>query len=154
MKINIKKFLLITIITFLVGSIFSFLTMHNVDVYKELNKPFEIPSIVFPIVWSILYLLMSVSCYIISESKSKQKDSAILIYGVQLVINSIWTLIFFGFNQYLLSFIWILLLLISIIFMIIKFYKINKSAGLLQIPYLLWTLFASYLNLMIYILNK
>lgn len=153
-KINWKKFFIIAIITFVVGSFFSFFVMNSMDSFKELEKPINVPGILFPIVWSILYLLMSISCYIISESNNKCKNNAIIWYVIQLVINSLWSLIFFGFDAYLFSFIWIILLLISVIIMVIKFYIIDKKTAYLQIPYILWIIFAGYLNLGIYLLNR
>lgn len=153
-KINWKRLIIIIIITFIVGSFFSFFTMNNMDTFKELKKPINVPGVLFPVVWSILYLLMSISCYIITTKDDKNKDNAIIWYGIQLVINSLWSLIFFGFSAYLFSFIWIILLLISVIIMIVKFYKIDKMASYLNIPYVLWILFAGFLNLGIYILNR
>ena len=153
-KINWKRLIIITIITFLVGSFFSFLTMNNMSAFKELEKPINVPAIIFPIVWSILYLLMSISCYIITESNDKNKDKVIIWYGINLVVNSLWSLIFFGFGTYLLSFIWIILLLIIVIIMMAKFYNINKKAAYLNIPYILWIIFAGYLNFGIYLLNR
>ena len=153
-KINWKRLITITIITFLVGSFFSFLTMNNMSAFKELEKPINVPAIIFPIVWSILYLLMSVSCYITTESNDKNKDKAIIWYGINLVVNSLWSLIFFGFGTYLLSFIWIILLLIIVIIMMAKFYNIDKKAAYLNIPYILWIIFAGYLNFGIYLLNR
>ena len=149
-KINWKRLIVIIIITFVVGSFFSFFTMNNMDTFKELEKPINVPGILFPIVWSILYLLMSISLYIVID---KNRNS-LIIYSIQLIINSLWTLIFFGFGAYLLAFIWIILLLIAIVIMIAKFYNIDKKAAYLNIPYLLWVLFATYLNLGIYLLNK
>lgn len=153
-KINWKRLIIITIITFLVGSFFSFFTMNNMSVFKELEKPINVPAIIFPIVWSILYLLMSISCYIITESNDKNKDKAVIWYGINLVVNSLWSLIFFGFGTYLLSFIWIILLLIIVIIMMAKFYNINKKAAYLNILYILWIIFAGYLNFGIYLLNR
>ena len=149
-KIDWKRLIIIIIITFVVGSFFSFFTMNNMDTFKELEKPINVPGILFPIVWSILYLLMSISLYIVID---KNRNS-LIIYSIQLIINSLWTLIFFGFGAYLLAFIWIILLLIAIVIMIAKFYNIDKKAAYLNIPYLLWVLFAAYLNLGIYLLNK
>lgn len=121
--------------------------------YGDLNKPFDVPSIVFPIVWVILYILMGISIYIISEDKYKDKTKAYTLYIVQLIMNSLWTLFFFGFNWYTFSAIWIILLLIAVILMIISFFKIDKKAAYLQIPYVLWLLFALYLNVSIAIMN-
>lgn len=154
MKINWKKLIIITLLTFFVGSFFNFFTMNNMETFKELSKPIDVPGILFPIVWTILYLLMSVSYYIISNSNDKQKDESKTIYIVQLIINSLWSLIFFGFEAYLLAFIWIIILLIAVIVMIVKFYKVNRLSAYLQIPYVLWIIFAGYLNLGIYILNQ
>lgn len=153
MKINYKKLIVIIIITMLIGSFFSFFTGN--DIYNEIVKPpLSPPGLVFPIVWFILYTLMGISFYIVLETDSVERDIACLLYIIQLVFNSFWTLIFFGFNNFLLSFIWLLVLIGLVIFMIIKFYKVNKTAGLLQIPYLLWLIFALYLNFSIYLLNK
>lgn len=153
-KINWKKLIIITIITFVVGSFFSWFLMNNMETFNELEKPIKVPGILFPIVWSILYLLMSISCYIITESNNSKRKNAIIWYAIQLIINSLWSLIFFGFNLYLFSFIWIVLLGITVVIMIIKFYKIDKRAAYLNIPYILWILFAGYLNLGIYLLNR
>lgn len=128
--------------------------MNNMDTFKALEKPIDVPGIVFPIVWSILYLLMSISYYIVSGTSDKSRNEARVAYVVQLIINSLWTLIFFGFEAYLFAFIWIIILLISVIVMIVKFYKVDKKAAYLQIPYVLWILFAGYLNLGIYLLNR
>lgn len=153
-KFDFKAFIIITVITFIVGSFFSFFTMNNMDTFKELNKPINVPGILFPIVWSILYFLMSISCYIIYKSDNKDKKKALITYGIQLIINSLWTLIFFGFDAYLFAFIWIILLIFTVSIMIISFYSIDKKAAYLNIPYILWIAFAGYLNLGIYILNR
>ena len=154
MRIDWKKLIIITVITFIVGTFFSFFTMNSMDTFKDLSKPINVPGVLFPIVWSILYLLMSISCYLIVQSNDKDKKEGIILYAIQLVINSLWTLIFFGFGAYLLSFIWIIILLIVVIIMLAKFYNINKIAMYISIPYVLWLLFAAYLNLGIYLLNK
>lgn len=144
---SIKKLLKYIVVTFLIGSFFA-IFINNRELYAELNKPIDVPSIVFPIVWSILYLLMSISIYLTSSNKDAKK-----IYFLQLIVNSLWTLVFFGFRWYTFSFIWLLLLITLVTIMVIKFYKINKVATYINIPYLLWLLFAAYLNLGIIILN-
>lgn len=152
---NIKKLLLFIIGTIIIGSISSFLTMNNMNIYNQLIKPpLNPPGIVFPIVWTILFILMGISLYLISETNYKNKSKAYKIYIVQLIVNSLWTLLFFGLNLRLLSFFWIILLIVLVIKMILEFYKINKTSAYLQIPYLLWLIFASCLNLAIYLLNK
>lgn len=149
MKINIKLLIFCIIITFFIGSFFSLFT--SPAMYENLNKSIAVPKIAFPVVWSILYLLMSISLYLIIQ-KSKN-NTAIQLYFTQLIFNSLWTLIFFGFKLYFLSFIWILILTIMIVIMIYEFYHLSKIASFINIPYLLWVIFASYLNLTILLLN-
>ena len=151
MKINLKSLLLCIVITFFIGSFFALFIGSNS--YVDLNKAIDVPGYIFPIVWSILYLLMGISLYIIYESYGYNKNSATKTYFLQLLVNSFWTLIFFGFKLYLLGFIWILLLIVLVIIMIIKFYNINKLSGLMNTPYLFWLVFAGFLNLSIIILN-
>lgn len=93
---------------------------------------------------------MGISCYIVYEKTNKIEP----IYIIQLVVNAIWTILFFGLKIRLFSFFWILLLIGLVIDMISKFSEVDKKAGLMNIPYLLWLIFASYLNLAIYFLNK
>ena len=124
------------------------------NIYKEIVKPkFSPSSIAFPIVWSILYILMSISLYLVLKSSNTDYKSSLKIYTFQLLVNSTWTLIFFGFNNYLLGIIWIILLIVLVITMITNFYNKNKISALLQIPYLLWLCIALYLNISIYLLN-
>lgn len=140
------------LIPVIVGGIVGLLISQSMD-YNELVKPvLSPPSIVFPIVWTILYILMGVS-YGILQSKDLVDKKINTIYYWQLGVNAIWPILFFLLKWRLFSFIWIILLAISVLVMIIQFFKKDKLAGALQIPYLLWTLFATYLNLGIYILN-
>ena len=148
-KIYIKSILIPVIIVGIVGLI----TASSID-YNSLEKPFLAPpSIAFPLVWTILYILIGVS-YGILKSKKITNSEINLIYYIQLGVNSLWSIFFFIVKWRLFSFIWIIILAILIIVMIFKFYNKDKVAGLLQIPYLLWVLFASYLNISIYLLNK
>lgn len=150
---KIKIYAKSILIPVLIGGIVGLIISSAID-YNSLQKPFLAPpSIVFPIVWTILYILMGIS-YGILKSKSLTNKKIDLIYYIQLAVNAAWSIIFFLLKWRLFAFIWILLLDILVVLMIIKFYKKDKTAGLLQIPYILWTLFASYLNLAIYILNK
>lgn len=148
-KIYIKSIL----IPMIIGGIVGLITASSID-YNSLEKPFLAPpSIAFPIVWTILYILIGVS-YGILKSKKITNSEINLIYYIQLGVNSLWSIFFFIVKWRLFSFIWIIILAILIIVMIFKFYNKDKVAGLLQIPYLLWVLFASYLNISIYLLNK
>lgn len=136
-----------------VGVLSFLFTMGNMDIYSEINTMIEPPKILFPIVWTILYILMGISSYKIYKSYSDHKKDALLIYACQLIVNFFWSIIFFNFRNFLLAFIWIIALDILVILMIYYFYKINKKAGLLQIPYLLWLGFATFLTYQIYVLN-
>ena len=142
---NIKKFILIVILTFLIGTIPSWFISMDIS---NLVKPFEIPTIIFPIVWTILYLMMAISYYLVSN-----KSNTFGIYFAQLVFNSLWTVFFFGLKLRLFAFIWLIALFVLVVLMLVKYYKINKTAGYLLIPYSLWLVFAGYLNLSIYLLN-
>ena len=140
------------LIPVIVGAIVGIITSGFMD-YEMLEKPFLAPpGIVFPIVWTILYILMGVSYGILKSNDLVNKEIN-SVYYIQLAVNSLWSIIFFVLKWRLFAFIWIILLAILIISMIRKFYEQNKIAGLLQIPYLLWVIFASYLNLAFYILN-
>lgn len=151
-NINYKLLILNIIFPLAIGFIGNFLG--NPDSYSIINKPFfSPPAIVFPIVWTILYTLMGISAYMISTSNDKDKNKAYLIYVIQLIVNGLWSLFFFRLRWYLFAFIWILLLISLVIIMIDKFTKISKTSGYLQIPYLIWLIFASILNLSIYFLN-
>lgn len=141
------------LIPVIIGGIVGFIISGSMD-YSSLQKPFLAPpSILFPIVWTILYILMGVS-YGILLDKSLIDLKTNALYYLQLFVNALWPIIFFVLKWRFFAFLWILFLDILVITMIINFYKKNKLSGLLQIFYLLWSLFASYLNLSIYLLNR
>lgn len=122
--------------------------------YESVRKsPLTPPSFVFPIVWTILYTLMGISAAMIYQSNSPGKRRALIIYAIQLIVNLAWSFLFFNLQIYGLSFFWLLLLLVLIIVMIIQFWPINRTAALLQIPYLIWVSFAGYLAYSVWILN-
>ena len=149
MKINIRKLLFFIIIPVFLGSLVGFLTS-SFNNYNEIIQPRFAPSgILFPIVWTILYILMGISSYIVSET-----GGSLVIYIIQLIVNLLWSFLFFLFKWYFISFLWILLLIVLVVIMIRKFFNISKVSSYLQIPYLLWLIFASILNFSIYILNK
>ncbi len=148
-KIYLKSILIPLVLGGIVGFIISGSTDYNSLIQPELAPP----AILFPIVWTILYFLMGLSYGIITIYSDLDSDVKTIYYS-QLIVNLIWPIIFFVMKNRLLALIWIILLLILIIIMIIKFYKKNKVASLIQIPYLLWTIFATYLNFSIYLLNK
>ena len=137
MKIDYKKLAIFILIPILLGSLVGFLTVPN----SNIDSIF--PPIVFPIVWTILYTLMGVSSYLIY----KETNEISKIYIIQLVVNLIWSFIFFNLELFTIAFIWILLLILLVIIMIRDFIPKNKLAGYLQIPYLIWLIIAAILNL-------
>ncbi|PKM72787.1 MAG: tryptophan-rich sensory protein [Firmicutes bacterium HGW-Firmicutes-16] len=152
---KLRPYIISILIALAVGVLSGIATNSGMPIYERLIKPpLTPPSAVFPIVWPILYILMGIGAAIIWESTDKKCGTALSIYAFQLVFNAIWSVLFFGFEAYLLSFIWLILLWLLIIMMIISFYRIRPIAGLLQIPYLLWVTFAGYLNFMIWQLNR
>lgn len=151
MKINWKKLIISIAIPVGLGTLVGLLTSTGSNYDTVVQPSFAPPGILFPIVWTILYTLMGTSYYIVSENSDN--DDALKIYWAQLIVNLLWSFLFFTFKLYFISFLWILLLICLVVVMIVKFYKINKISGLIQIPYLLWLLFASILNFSIYLLN-
>lgn len=137
----------------LIGALVGIITSGSMD-YNMLQKPpLAPPGTVFPIVWTILYILMGIS-YGILKVNNQTNEEIDWIYYIQLAINALWSIIFFNFKWRLFAFVWIILLAVAIISMIRKFFGKNKIAGLLQIPYILWVIFATYLNFGFYILNR
>ena len=144
----IKSILIPVILGGIVGLIIS-----NFMDYDIINKPpLSPPAILFPIVWTVLYILMGIS-YGILKTNNLVDDKVKSVYYTQLLTNVTWPIIFFAFKWRFIAIIWIIVLLILIIYMTIIFYKKNKLAGLLQIPYIIWTIFATYLTIRVYILN-
>ena len=137
-----------------IGGLSAFLTKDSMPIYSNLNQPaFAPPPEIFPIVWTILFILMGIAAAIVWNSNGKQLDSALLYYGAQLVMNFCWTLIFFNFRAFFIAFLWLIVLLILIGITAVKFYRINKIAGWLMLPYFAWVCFAGYLNYAIWQLN-
>ncbi len=154
-EINWKALIISLLISLGIGTLSGILNKEAFEAYSAFTKPpLSPPSIVFPIVWTVLYFLMGISAYKIFASDDVNRRNALIIYGIQLFVNFAWPFIFFGAQEFLFAFIWLLLLIFAVASMIFVFLKIDKTAGLLQIPYLIWLLFAAYLNFGVYILNK
>ncbi len=153
-NIKWKSLLANVAIPLAIGGIASLVVNDGFSNYSDVTKPaLSPPPWIFPVVWTILYILMGISTYLIYEKDKNLNRNSFIIYAVQLVLNFIWPILFFGFDAYLLSLIILVLLVIFVVAMIINFYKESKVAGLLQIPYLIWLLFAAYLNLGVFLLN-
>lgn len=152
---KLKPYIISIILALSVGALSGFATKNSMDLYQVINRPMlSPPSSVFPIVWTVLYILMGISAAMIYTSKDKNKDKALKFYIIQLILNFFWSIIFFNLEAYLIAFLWLVILAIVIIIMIKEFAKINKTAAYLQIPYLIWVIFAGYLNFSIWMLNK
>lgn len=155
-KKKITELLIFIVSAELVGALSALLTGDFMQNYNNLVKPpLSPPGFVFPLVWSILYALMGISAFLVFISSKRQsiKNNALTIYGAQLFINFLWSIIYFRFNSPLIAFIDIIVLDLLVIIMIMKFCKINRISAIINIPYLIWILFASYLNISTVILN-
>lgn len=153
MKIEWKKLFICIAIALIIGGISAFLTRGNMQAFDMLNKPaLSPPGWLFPIVWTVLYILMGIASYLVLVSQ-KTNNNALVLYGIQLFFNFFWSIIFFNLELYIFAFVWLVILWILILKTAISFYQIEKTAGYLMIPYLLWVTFAGYLNLGIYFLN-
>ena len=155
---KIKEIAIAIIIPLLVGGLSPFLTKDAMNEFKNLNQPFlSPPAWLFPLAWTILYILLGFSSYFIYKNNNvylyEEKEKTLLLYGIQLVFNFLWSIIFFNMKKYVFAFIWLLLLFGIIIMLMINAKKVSKISYYLLIPYVLWVLFALYLNIMIAILN-
>ena len=155
-----KPYIVSILISVGVGLLSAFFTRNSMDIYSEIvTPPLSPPSVLFPIVWTVLFVLMGVSCALVYTDKTPavpyaNTEKALVIYAISLVVNFLWSIIFFNLRFFGFSFVWLLLLWFLIFLTIREYLKINKTAAYLQIPYLVWVTFAGYLNLGIWILNR
>ena len=159
---EIKKFLICVAIPLLTGFLSSMIavllsqTSFQIQ-YAQLIKPDFVPSAgLFSIIWPILYILMGISAYIIrSSNKSTQKiNDAIFLYYLQLALNFLWSILFFGLDLKFVAFVESVILTLVLVIMIYRFYKIDKTAAILNIPYIIWMVFVIFLSYFIWVLNK
>jgi tryptophan-rich sensory protein len=160
-KVDNKKNILALVISIViaegVGALSAYLGMTNSQIYSTLVKPsFAPPPIVFAIVWPILYLLMAIAAYRIWLRGRGEIDvrKALILYAVQLIFNFLWTIIFFRCRLIGLAFFELLLLLIFILLTTFEFFRLDKTAGILMLPYILWVSFAGVLNFTLWMLNN
>lgn len=152
MKFKNKDTLILSILIPLAVGSLSALFSGRMDMIME-QSALTPPAFIFPIVWTILYILMGISAYLIYSSDSPDKINALTVYALQLVFNFFWSIVFFRLSWYLFAFLWLVIMIWLIAVMIWRFYQISPLAAYLQLPYLLWCLFAAYLNFMVYRLN-
>lgn len=155
MTVNVKRLLKYLVITLGTGAL-SALASGGFEKYADLKKPpLSLPDAVFPVVWTVLYVLMAVSAYIINGSTEvKERSKALTVFYIQLAVNFMWSVIFFRFGLFGAAAVWLFMLIIWIISMLREFAKLDKTAARLQIFYLIWCVFALYLNIGVFILNK
>ena len=155
--INLKKLIIAIAIPELVGFLSAIITGNIGETYKSFKSPpLSPPGIIFPIVWAILYALMGIASYIIFEEvkgRQKEQKQALSFYGAQLAVNFIWPIIFFKLKAYTAAVFVIFILLILVIITALKFKNLNKTAFWLLVPYIIWLLFATYLNIGVAVLN-
>ena len=155
MNINWKKFLICLAIPLATGGLATLLS-GGMDRYQVMNQPpLSPPGWIFPVVWTVLYLLMGYASYRIAESDVPKEDrrKALIFYGIQLFLNFLWPIVFFGYQWYFAAFILLLVLWAFIYITMYLFEPIDEPAQTLLIPYLLWVTFAGYLNLGVALLN-
>lgn len=156
MKAKTKSLIINLAIPLAVGGLSALITKDSMIMFDYVKKPpLAPPDWLFPVAWTILYILMGLAAYYVhtSHKPKKQIDSALLFYGIQLFFNFFWSIFFFNLEKYLFSFIWLVAMWVLILITTVKFFGIEKKSGYLMLPYILWTTFAAYLNLGVYMLN-
>ena len=157
MKISaLKTYAAWILFTEAVGALSGYLSREGTKLYNTtiIQPPLSPPSIVFPIVWSILFALMGIgAARVYLAPPSPARTRSLLLFLLQLAFNFFWSIIFFHFQAFGFALIWLAVLWLLILWMTLSFAKIDKAAALLQIPYLLWVAFAAYLNYGVWTLN-
>lgn len=153
-KIRLTELLIFIFSTELVGVLSGLIAGNSFGTYSEISKPpLSPPSWLFPLMWAILYAIMGASAYIVYYNNKENRKNNLILYGIQLFFNFIWSIIFFRFQLFGVSSAIIFILIALVIRMIMQFRKSNRIAGYINIPYLIWLIFALYLNIGIFILN-
>ena len=153
MRIYAKKLLISLGVPLLVGGLAGLLIRDGVQAYAAFNKPMlSPPAVLFPIVWTILYIFMGVAAYIV-WAEGKMPRNALIVYAVQLAFNFIWPLLFFNAQVYAAAFFWLIALWVLVVLTTALFFRENRTSGFLMLPYLLWLTFAAYLNYAVWMLN-
>ena len=157
MKIKWKQLILCVAIPLAVGGLSAFLTRDAMESFEHLNQPpLSPPMWLFPVVWTILYILMGIGSYLVLNSGGRyggERIKALTVYGVQLAFNFLWTIVFFNLGWYLFAFVWLVALWGLILWTFLLFHRQSQAAGWMLLPYLVWVAFAGYLNFGIYLLN-
>lgn len=156
-KENIGRLVAALVIPIVIGGISAALSAKGMINYATMNKPpLSPPAWMFPVAWTILYLMMGFASYLIvvSEGEMRSKAMALIIYALQLLMNFMWSIIFFKWEQFMTAFAWLFVMFVFVIGCTIRFWRIKKLAAYMMIPYIAWLMFAAYLNMGAYILNQ
>jgi benzodiazapine receptor len=157
MKIDFVKLVVSIVLCELIGSIGSVFTAPSIPTwYASLVKPwFTPPNWLFAPVWITLFFLMGISLYLVWDKGLEKKEVrlAVSVFGIQFILNVIWSLLFFGLQSPFYAFIEIIILWIAILVTIIKFYQVSRPAGVILLPYIIWVTIAAFLNYYVWILN-
>lgn len=151
-----KKLLACLAVPLAAGGVSALVTRKSMETFEAINKPLlSPPGWVFPVVWTLLFILMGAASYFVLTSGGARRDidRALTVYGIQLIFNFFWSVFFFNFSLYLFSFIWLAVLWLLIVTSAALFFRLSDAAGWLMVPYILWVAFAGYLNFGIYLLN-
>ena len=156
MKRKTKALIFNIALPLIVGGVSAYISRDGMESFKALEQPpLSPPAALFPIVWTILYILMGIASYLVStaDTEPHDADNALTIYAVQLGFNFFWSLFFFKLGWFYFAFIWLLMLWVLIILTIRAFGRTSKTAARLLVPYVIWVTFAAYLNLGTALLN-
>ena len=156
MKCKLKNYVIAILIPLGVGIASSLLTMENMGIYSEVNTPpLSPPSWLFPVAWTVLYILMGISSALVwcTKTDNTAKETGLAYYIASLIFNFGWSIIFFNLRAFFVAFAWLCVLWILILFTVVFYARVNKTAAYLQLPYLVWVTFAGYLNIAIALLN-
>lgn len=157
-KIRIFPLIISIAVPLLIAGMVNFLLPDTKAIYNSLSKPiFAPPAEIFPIVWTILYILMGISSYMVYVKKFENIDvsSALFVYEIQLLLNCLWSFLFFGLRLYGVSFIELVILFAFVVLTVVRFYKkAGKKSAILLMPYLIWLVYAGTLNFYIWMLNE
>ena len=157
LKRNWKTFAFWILLAEAAGGLSGWLSREGMKLYSEtiVQPPLSPPMWVFPVVWGILFALMGIGAARVSlQEKTVWRSRGLNLFIAQLAVNFFWSLIFFNAQAFGFAFLWLLLLIVLVELMIYAFYKVDPLAAKLQIPYLLWLMFAAYLNFGVWYLNR
>lgn len=157
MKKSWKTYAVWIAVTEAVGFLSGLLTREGMELYKAVVRkpPLSPPAAVFPVVWIILYVLMGIGgARVYMSAPSAERTRGLRLYAAQLIFNFVWSLLFFGAEAYGFALLWLVVLWGLILWMLLTFRRVDRPAALLQLPYLVWVLFAGYLNAGVWLLNR